>query len=369
MKRIILLQILVLVVISVFGQNQKLFVGTFTSEGAEGIYICNFNTENGEISLGKTIKAVDNPSFLKLSADKKYLYVVTRVPGNVEKTGGYVSAYETDENANLHFINKQSSNGEDPCFVDVSGDGKYVAIATYGSGTTSLYPVQQNGGLLPATSVIVNEGSGFDKSRQASPHAHSIKFSPFNSMVFSADLGTDQLNIYTLKNNELVPFNPAFVKMKPGAGPRHFVFDPDDKVIYVINELNSTITALKKQNETWSEFQSISTLPAGFKGTSYCADIHLSKDGRFLYGSNRGDNSIAVFTIDNKTNELSSKGTVSVEGNWPRNFTLSPDGNYMLVANQKSGNIAVFKIDGESGMPEFTGNEIQLPAPVCLEFY
>ncbi len=369
MKKIALLLVAIFTVAFAFGQNQKLFVGTFTSEGAEGIYVCNFNSETGEILLDKTIKAIDNPSFLKLSPDKKYLYVVTRVPASVEKSGGYVAAYKTDENGNLHFINKQSSNGEDPCFVDVSGDGKFVAIANYGSGTTALYPVQNNGGLQPSTSVIVNQGSGYDKSRQSSPHAHSIKFSPFNNRVFSADLGTDQLNIFTLNDNELVPFSQKSVKMKPGSGPRHFVFHPNENVIYVINELSSTITALKKQNEMWSEFQTISTLPAGFEGTSYCADIHISPDGQFLYGSNRGDNSIAVFAIDEKTNRLNSKGIVSVEGNWPRNFVLSSNGNFMLVANQKSGNITVFRINKESGMPLFTGNEIQLSAPVCLEFY
>jgi 6-phosphogluconolactonase len=156
--------------------------------------------------------------------------------------------------------------------------------------------------------------------------------------------------------------------MEPGAGPRHFDFHPRGKTIFVISELNSTITSFKFQNRRWKEFQTISTLPSDFKGESYCADIHVSADGRFLYGSNRGDNSIATFVIVGNTHQLISVGNVGTVGNWPRNFTLSPDGRFMLVANQRSGNITVFEINEESGIPEFTGKEIKLPSPVCLEF-
>lgn len=369
MKRLTITILLGLLVSTVFSQNfQKLYVGTFTSEGAEGIYLCNFNTNTGDITLDKKFKGIDNPSFLKISPNKKYLYVVTRVTEAVEKSGGFVSAYKIGKDGSLKFLNKQVSNGSGPCHVDVSSDGKFVAIATYGGGTTSLYPVNENGSLAQATSIIVNEGRKSNNSRQVTPHAHSIKFSPFNNQVFSADLGTDQLNIFTLEGNQLVPSNQKFVKLKTGAGPRHIDFHPNGHVIYVINELNSTVTSFKQNGQNWIQYQTITTLPAGFKGTSYCADIHLSTDGRFLYGSNRGDNSIAVFTVDSISNKITSIGTVSAEGDWPRNFTLSTDGKFMLVANQNSGNITVFKIHQETGIPEFTGKEIKLPSPVCLEF-
>ncbi len=371
MKRISLLFLLIVNVLFVFGQNtskQKFYVGTFTSEGAKGIYLCEFDSEKGEIELKQTFIGVDNPNFLKVSANKKYLYAVNRAPKEIESTGGYISAYEIENNGILKFLNKQLSHGADPCQLDVSPDGKFVAVANYGGGSTALYPVADNGSLLPASSVIINEGSSIDKSRQAKPYAHSIKFSPFENKVFSADLGTDQLNIFELEGNKLVQNGQKFVKLQSGAGPRHFDFHSGGYFIYVISELNSTITTIKKVGNNWEVVQAVSTLPADFKGTSYCADIHISADEKYLYGSNRGHNSIAVFEINGDTKKLKPLGFVPVEGDWPRNFSLSPDGDFMLVANQKSGNITVFKINRTTGMPEFTGKEIKIPAPVCIEF-
>lgn len=363
------LLLLPLLVLQSNGQEMKKFyVGTFTSEGAEGIYLCSFNSETGGLTLENTFKAVDNPSFLKISPGNEKLYVVTRPAIEIEKSGGYVSAYRIQKDGSLKFLNKQVSHGADPCHVDVSPDGKFVAIATYGGGTTSLYPVNKNGSLQPASTTIEHKGSGADKSRQSAPHAHSVKFSLFGSEVYSADLGTDQLNIFELKKNELQPTKQQFVKMEPGAGPRHFDFHPNGNFIYVINELNSTITALKKQNQKWATFQTVSTLPENYSEKSYCADIHVSKDGRFLYGSNRGHNSISVFKIDKSSGKLNLITTVSTEGEWPRNFALSPCGRFLLAANQHSNNISVFKIYPENGALEFTGKELQIPAPVCIEF-
>lgn len=349
-------------------KSQKFYVGTFTSEGAEGIYLCGFNTETGDVELEKTFKAVDNPSFLRLSPNKKFLYVASRTTPEVEKSGGYVMAYKVRENGELEFLNKQVSNGRGPCHVDVSPNGRNVAIANYGGGSISLFPVLDDGCLDSCRRVIKNTGSGPDKIRQKQPHAHSIKFSPYNNQVFSADLGTDQLNIYQLGNYNLKSNGQYFVKIPPGAGPRHFEFHPSEEVIYVINELNSTITAVKCTNNDWKVFQNVSTLPDRFNGESYCADIHISRDGKYLYGSNRGHNSIAVFEVKPEDQSLDLVDVVSVEGNWPRNFALSPDSKWMLVANQKSGDITVFKIDKITGMPEYTGKKIELPAPVCIEF-
>ena len=371
MKKIVILFMLIMNVLCTFGQKaekQLFYVGTFTSEGAKGIYLCNFDSQTGEISLDETIVGADNPSFLKISPDKKYIYVANRVPKEIEPSGNYVSAYKIEKNGIIKFLNRQSSHGADPCHVDVSPDGKFVVVANYGGGTTAMYPVSMDGSLLPASSVITNEGSSIDKSRQTKPYAHSIKFSPFSNQVFSADLGTDQLNIFSLEGEKLIQHGQKFVKLDSGAGPRHFDFHPDGDFIFVISELNSTITSLKCEGKNWEKYQVISTLPADFNGTSYCADIHVSADGKFLYGSNRGHNSIAVFEINSETKKLKSTGFVSVEGNWPRNFALSPDGNYLLAANQKSGNITVFKINKETGVPEFTGKEIKIPAPVCIEF-
>lgn len=372
MKRILFLFLLIMNVLWVSGEKpekQHFYVGTFTSEGAKGIYYCDFNPETGDVELREVFGGIDNPGFLKISPDRKYLYVVTRPPVEIEPTGGYVNAYEIGKDGGLKFLNKQLSHGGDPCHVDVSPDGRFVAVANYAGGSTALYAVAANGSLLPASSVIVNEGSSVDKSRQTKPYAHSIKFSPFDNHVFSADLGTDQFNIFYLDDGKLVQHGQKFVKLEPGAGPRHFDFYPDGNFIFVISELNSTITTLKKVGENLEKYQVISTLPADFKGESYCADIHVSKDGKYLYGSNRGHNSIAVFEINGETKKLKSSRFVPVEGNWPRNFAFSPDGNFMLVANQRSGNITVFKINQVTGMPEFTGKQIKMPSPVCIGFY
>lgn len=371
MKYIILFAISLLFSFFVFGQNnnvQQFYVGTYTVEGADGIYFCELNTKSGEVTLKNSVGGIASPSFLKLSPNKKYLYAVSEAKSTPDKPGSFIFSYQLEKDGNLILLNKQSSNGQGPCYVDVSADGKYVATATYGGGTTSLYPVASNGSLNEATSVIINSDEVAGTSRQNKPHAHSIQFSPYDQQVFSADLGTDQLNIYELKNNELKNSYQNFVKLASGAGPRHFVFHPNKEMVYVINELNSTISALRRVSGNWEVFQNITTLPENYDGDSYCADIHISKDGSYLYGSNRGHNSIAVFEINKKYHTLERLGTVSVEGNWPRNFGLTPDGKWMLVANQKSNDITVFKINIKTGVPEFSGKKIGLPAPVCIEF-
>ncbi|WP_303918796.1 lactonase family protein [Draconibacterium sediminis] len=350
-----------------FAQEKQLFyVGTFTSEGAEGINYCGLNTKTGDIDLLTTFKGIDNPSFLRLGPEKKFLYTVSRTTPEVEPSGGYVVAYQLDKKGGLHFLNKQAANGSGPCHIDVSPDRKFVAIATYGGGTTSIYPVNEDGSLKKALTVVKNTGKSVHPN-QTQPHAHSIKFSTKEPSIFSADLGTDQLNIFHFEDGNLGRYEQEFVKLPAGSGPRHFVFHPNENVIYVINELNSSISAIRKTGEKWSVFQNISTLPKDFNGVSYCADIHFSKDGQYLYGSNRGHNSIAVFKVK-ADQELTFLGTVPVEGDWPRNFGITPDGKWMLVANQRSHNITVFRLDVETGMPKFSGKQIRLPAPVCIEF-
>lgn len=344
--------------------TQQFYVGTYTSAGSEGIYRCELNTATGDIVVQKSFGGIENPSFLALSPSKNLLYSVSEAG----EKGSFIYALKVDENKDLIQLNKQSSNGRGPCHVNVSPDGKFVAAATYGGGTTSLYPLEPDGALNVASTVNVNEGSGADANRQNKPHAHSIKFSPFDNQVFSADLGTDQLDIFELQDGRLVKGAQAFVEMEPGAGPRHFEFHPDGKVIYVINELNSTMSVLKKEEGNWGIIQNRSTLPADFSGASNCADVHISKDGKYLYGSNRGHNSIVVFGVNQNDYTLDFLQTVSVEGDWPRNFGITPDGKWLLVANQRSNDITVFKINKETGIPEFTGKKLSLPSPVCIEF-
>ncbi len=353
-----------------FTQTNKqvfFYVGTFTSEGGEGILRCGLNTETGEIQILETFKGIDNPAFLKISEKKNYLIAGLTPAKNADSARGYVSAFKIEEGGKLKFVNKQFSHGNEPCHVDISRDGKWVAAANYGSGTLAIFSISDEK-LQPAGSVIVNQGSGPDLTRQSAPHAHSVKFSPFTNEVFCADLGTDQLDIFRLENGRLVQNDQKFVKMDAGAGPRHFEFHPSGKFIYVINELNSTVTLLASENGIWVKRRNYKTLPDDIDGKSYCADIHISKDGRFLYGSNRGHNSIVVFSVNPADGELKTVGFVPVEGNWPRNFGFSPDGAFLLVANQRSGNITVFRINQQTGLPEFTGKQLKTGSPVCIEF-
>lgn len=365
--------LLFLSLLTFLGSAQKkqfadLYVGTFTSEGAEGIYLCKFEENTGKITIQNVFKGIDNPSFLQISPDRDFLYAVTRPSSEVEQSGGYIQAYKIGPDGKLIFMNKQVSNGNDPCHVDVSADGKFAAVATYGGGSVSLYEINRDGSLKAASSIIKNEGSGPNKARQKAPHAHSVLFTQESNQLFSADLGTDRINIYNLKEDKLIPARQPFVKVAPGAGPRHIRFHPDKNTLYVINELNSTITVFNMTGKKWKDVQSVSTLPEDYEGTNYCADIHISADGRYLYGSNRGHNSIVIFKINNKSKQLNRVTTVSAQGDWPRNFTLSPDGRYLLAASQHSGNISVFKVNSETGIPEFTGNSLRIPAPVCLVF-
>lgn len=345
----------------------KFYVGTFTSEGAEGIAFCMLDQEREDLSLISVFKGIDNPNYLKISPDRKTLYAASRSPRNIDPSGGSVVAFRIGGNGSLLFLNKQSSQGEDPCYVDVSGDGRQVAVSNYGGGSVAVFPVAGDGSLLPASSVAVHQGSGLHKSRQSRPHAHSASFSRDGQTLFAADLGVDKLFAYTVQSPEgkLVAASPPFAELPAGSGPRHFAFSGDNRFCYVVNELASTVTVFRNEEGIMTLIQNLSTLPEDYSGESYCADIHLSPDGHFVYASNRGHNSIAVFRRED-TGKLILMKTVSTMGNWPRNFVIDPTGKYMLVANQRSHSITLFRL--EEGTPVFTGKELSTPVPVCLEF-
>ncbi len=364
--------VLFLVCIAVSMESQELrkeifYLGTFTSEGAEGISLCSFDTASGEIAVKEVFKGVDNPNYLQISPDREFLYVVSRSPQATGQMSGNLLAYRIKTGGILEFINKQPSQGDDPCYVDVSSDGKWVAVANYGSGSVALFPVSEKGFLQPASSVIQHIGSGHDLRRQASAHAHSIRFFVPQGLIYAADLGVDRLYVYKTEpeTGRLIPASQPYVSLPPGSGPRHFEFSRNGTRCYVANELSSTVSVLENRENHLKLVQTVSTLPAGFSGTNYGADIHLSGDGKILYVSNRGDQSIAIFkTLEDGT--LGAPVHVATHGNWPRNFALDPSGNFMLVANQRSHNITVFRM--EKGIPVFTGKELKTPAPVCIKF-
>ena len=340
-------------------QNIPLYVGTYTDADSEGIYLYDFNLKTGELTNKKLAVEAVNPSYITFSSNKKRLYSVGETDNFEGAKSGFVNAYSVSKDGTLQFINKVSSNGAHPCHIQLDNNNAKVAVSNYTGGTVSVHSILKTGEILPAMQVI-DHSKGTQQS-----HAHSAKF--FKNNLFIADLGLNSFSQYQLKNTNHKFQLKANYAIENNAGPRHFEIAKKGKFIYVINELNSTISVLKQQNDSYIFIQNITTLAADFDGKSFCADIHLSKDGQFLYGSNRGENSIAVFKIHKKSGELQKRQNISANGDWPRNFTLSPDGNYLLVANQRSKNISVFSVDKKMGNITFL-HSLDAPTPACLLF-
>lgn len=351
--------------ISSMSQNTDfyLFVGTYTTKTSEGIYTYRFNTQTGEATPITVAKGIKNPSFQAISPDHRFLYSVT------EMNGGAVSAFSIDKNSgNLTLLNTQSAGGNGPCHVDVDKTGKWVLVGNYGGGSLSILPVQTDGSLGIATQTIQHEGNSINTKRQEKPHVHSINIAPNNRDIFVPDLGTDKIMTYTLdkKSGQLSAGNPPFWSATPGAGPRHFTFHPNGKWAYVIQELDATITGFDYKKGKLEAFQTVKTLPDDYIGLKWCADIHISPDGKFLYGSNRAHESLVIFSINPKTGQLTFVGHQDVLGKTPRNFMIDPTGKWVLVANQDSDNVVIFSRDLKTGKLTPTGQEIKISMPVCL---
>ena len=349
------------------------YVGTYTRNLSKGIYAYRFHASTGKVDeIGLAAEMV-NPSFLTVHPNHRYLYAVSEFGGNKGQRTGSVSAFSIDaKTAKLTLLNTVSSKGGGPCYVTVDDTGKYVLIANYNTGSVAAFAIQPNGGLGEATAFIQHTGSGTNPKRQRGPHAHCIVMSPDNRFAVAADLGLDKLLIYRFdpSDGSLKPNDPAFGKVHAGAGPRHFTFHPNGKFAYVINEMGSSVTAFTwdKNGGVLHEIQDISTLPKDFHGQNDDAEIQVHPSGKFLYGSNRGNDSIAVFDVNTKTGKLTPVEYPSTKGKTPRNFRVDPSGRYLLAANQDSDNIVVFRIDQKTGKLTPTGQELQVGAPVCIEF-
>lgn len=337
-------------------ENYTLFVGTYTNNGSEGIYRYTFDSETGQLTTKTLIAKAKNPSYLKISPNRKTLYAVNETNEN-----GSITAFEIQEDSIIK-LNTESTLGGHPCHIGVSDDGGLVAISNYGGGSVSIFNTNENGALESGPLFI--DHTVLDSTKTS--HAHSAQFT--SEGLFVADLGLDAIKRYQLENGEIVPSGQPSLDMAEKSGPRHFTFGQNGTFIYVINELNSTISVLQKsKNQEYKIVETQSTLATDFNGESFCADIHLSEDGKFLYGSNRGENTIVIFKVDDQSGKLTLVGRESVRGDWPRNFSLDPTGNFLLVANQRSNNIVMFKRDIKMGTLEYL-QETELPSPVCLEF-
>jgi 6-phosphogluconolactonase len=339
------------------------YVGTYTANESKGIYKYHIDA-SGRLKKVGLSAATENPSFLAKSSNGKYLLAANENSDD-NGSGGSVSSFAIEKDT-LRFIDKKPSGGDSPCFLAINSTG-HVLAANYSSGNVGVLKLSGSGSMEGPSQVLQHAGQG-THARQKEPHAHSAWFVK-NDEAITVDLGTNELWFWQLDRatNKFRSGDPQRLAMAAGAGPRHMSFHPNGKTAYVINELNSTITIVRKNKSGKFEAKgSVTTLPTGFKGENFCADIHTSPDGKFLYASNRGHNSIAIFQIA-KSGELIAAGHESVRGDWPRNFALTPDGSYLLVANQRSNNIVSFKRDRKTGRLGYV-NEIAAPSPVFVLF-
>jgi 6-phosphogluconolactonase len=349
------------------------YVGTYTAGKSEGIYLYRLNLSSGELKHVATTKGVKDPSFLALSPSRRYLYAVNEVEEFAGKKSGALSAFAVDQRTGeLSLLNQQPSEGGAPCYVVVDQTGRFVLVANYSGGNVAVLPVRSDGSLGEATDVKQHLGSSVNAQRQKGPHAHCIELDPANRFAYACDLGTDKIMIFRFDKElgKLIPNGTPWVKAKPGAGPRHLTFHPSGKYAYVVNEMHATVTAFAHDQIKGNlrELQTVPGLPRNPTRADSGADIHVSPDGRFLYSSNRGHNSIAGFKINPRNGRLTFIAHESTGGKIPRNFAIDPTGEFLLVANQKSDNIVTFRRDRTTGRLSPTGHVAEVPSPVCLKF-
>jgi 6-phosphogluconolactonase len=349
-----------------------IYVGTYTGPNSKGIYAFRYDASQLALEPLGVVGEMPRPSFLALSPDRRFLYAVSEL-GNDGKSEGYVYAFAIEPaTGKLAFLNRQPSGGGGACHLVVDKSGKFLLVANYGSGSAASFPLKLDGSIGDRISKIQFEGSGPNAGRQRGPHAHAVVLSPDNRFVFVPDLGTDHVQIlrFDSSNGSLARNTPAKVAVKAGAGPRHFTFSPDERFAYLLGEMGSLVVAFRYDSSTGglTEIQSASTLPDGFTGENNSAEIVVDPGGRFLYASNRGHDSIAVFSIDRKTGKLERTQIESAQGRTPRNFTIDPIGRHVLVAGQDSNRIALFNRDAQTGKLTFVGKSVDVPSPVCLLF-
>lgn len=361
--------------ISCNSDNYKhlVFIGPYTDNGSEGIYSFQFNPEDGKTTQPILAAISDNPSFIAVDNEGKILYAVNEVDNYDKNSSGAISVYELVKGTGkLNLVQQVSSLGAHPAHLSIDKTGKYLLVANYTSGNIAVFPISKDGRLGEHTALIQNYGSSVNPERQTSPHAHFIQVSNDNKFVMVADLGIDKILIFQFDSTtgSLNPHEHAYINLSPGSGPRHLAFGPSGKFLYVLNELTSTITVFDFDPTTSSSQskQTISTLRENFEGTNTAAEILVDAKGKFLYASNRGDNSIVQFSIDPVSGMLTSIAWTSSGGKAPRNFEIDPTGRWLFSANQNSDNILLFKIDQENGGLINTNQTINIKSPVCIKF-
>jgi 6-phosphogluconolactonase len=350
-----------------------LYVGTYTEKDSKGIYAYRFDAASTKLTPLGLAAETTNPSFLAIDPSGRFLYAVNEVQNYKGASSGAVSSFGIDQqNAKLSPLNEVPSRGADPCYITFDKTGKFALIANYTGGSVAVFPVRPNGDIGESSAFVQHTGSSINKERQAGPHAHWIETTPDNRFAIAVDLGLDKLLVYRFDatKGSLTPNDPPYASLDPGAGPRHLAFHPNGKLAYVVNELQSTITAFTydPSRGTLQKLNTVSTLPKNFTGVNDTAEIHVHPSGKFLYASNRGHDSIALFSIDGRTGALTLVDHFPTQGKTPRDFDIDPTGKFLFVANQGTNNIVVFRIDLNNGKLTPTGQILQVPSPVCLKF-
>ena len=351
--------------------KQTIYVGTYTREKrTNGIYLFDLDVETGRLKRRGAVDGVEDPSFLAVGPGRRCLLAASEVAEFEGQPGGAVRAYAIDrETGDLTRLNGQPTHGDHPCYVSFDHSGRWAFAANYTGGSLTMFPVHESGLLGEPTVIVRHHGYGV-KPEQDGPHVHSVQVDPDNRVLFVCDLGLDQIIAYPLDltAGRLDTTAPAVMRTAAGAGPRHLCFHPSGRFVFVSNELNSTVGVYSLDGESHglTELQTLSTLPEGTKQANDVADIHLSPDGRFLYVSNRGHDSLAGFAVDADSGMLTPIGHTKVRGRWPRNFGFDVTGRFVLVANQKSDSLTAFRYDAATGALETTGEQAEVPSPVCV---
>ena len=348
--------------------ESRVYFGTYTKEGgSRGIYTSLIDPGTGKLGEASLAAEVKSPSFLTIAPSGKTLYAVSEVGG---AEGGRVTAFRILGSGLLEKINDQSSGGNGPCHVSLSADGRTLAVANYGGGSVTSYRIGDDGTLSAPVTTIQHAGSSVNPQRQKAPHAHSINFSPDGRFAYAADLGTDRVYVYAVDPATSALKTAGETVIEPGSGPRHSAFRPDGRFAYVINELTLTMNAFRADPATGALtlIQSLGTLPPGTEAVGSTAEVVAHPSGKFLYGSNRGHDSIVVYTIDEATGKLTYVENEPIRGKTPRNFVVSPDGKWLLAAGQASDTVTVFAIDAATGALEYAGSQVEVHSPVCIRF-
>jgi len=352
---------------------QKLLVGSYSPADEAGIKCYEFDPGSGTLTFLSGTSGIENPSFLAVHSNGIFIYAVSETDNREGNSSGGVASFRVvSDKGELEKINEVTSGGAAPCHISLDRSEQVLLAANYNGGNIVAFQIKKDGSLGEMSSFHQHTGSGTNPSRQKGPHAHSINTDPSNQYAMVADLGLDKLFVYKfdVSTGSLVLNDPPYARVQDGAGPRHLAFHPDGSIAYLINEMASTITVFNYDsgNGRLKEVQTISTLPADFKGRNSTAEVVVDPSGRYLYGSNRGHDSIAVFSIDQDGGKLEFLQHRSTGGNSPRNFCLSPDGKFLLAANQRSDNLLVFPLDEASGEILDPVEKISLKAPVCIRF-